>query len=71
MPIKTMKNEAKASMVDYLELDDTTYIENDVIKTRISENNNHPQFVPWDEFWDNIYNRMSKIKEYNETHNLQ
>ena len=49
-----MKNEAKVSMVDYLELDDNTYIENDVIKTRISENNNHPQFVPWDEFWDNI-----------------
>ena len=71
MPIKTMKNEAKVSMVDYLELDDNIYIENDVIKTRISENNNHPQFVPWDEFWDNIYNRMSKIKEYNETHNLQ
>ena len=64
-----MKSRSKKPMVDYLELDENTYIEKDIIKTRISENNNHPQFVPWDEFWDNINNRMSKIKEYNETHN--
>ena len=63
-----MKNEAKASMVDYLELDDNTYIENDVIKTMVAGNDNRQKFVPWDEFWNNIYNRMSKIKEYDETH---
>lgn len=66
-----MKKESKKPMVDYLELDNNTYIENDVIKTRVSDNDNRQEFVPWDEFWSNIYIRMAKIKEYNETHNLQ
>ena len=55
MLVKAMKKESKKPMVDYLELDNNTYIENDVIKTRVSDNDNRQEFVPWDEFWSNIY----------------
>lgn len=56
-------------VIEYLEIDENTYIENDVFKTKITENANSQEFVPWDEFWSTIYNRISKIKEYDETHN--
>ena len=63
-------NEDKNNVrIKYLEIDENTYIENDEIKTIIDESHIQPKFVSWDEFWDNLYNRIAKIKEYDETHN--
>lgn len=56
----------KKPMIEYLEIDENTYIENDEIKTIIDEGHTQPKFVSWDEFWDNLYNRIAKIKEYDE-----
>ena len=56
-------------MVEYLDLDENTYIENDIIKSRISENDAPVKFVPWNEFWNKVYDGICKIKEYDETHN--
>lgn len=49
-----MKNRKNKPMIEYLEIDENTYIENDKLKTKINESNNPPKFVSWDEFWDNV-----------------
>ena len=64
-----MENKRNKPMVEYLDLDENTYIENDIIKTRISEKEASETFIPWEEFWNKVYDGICKIKEYDETHN--
>ena len=68
MLVKAMKKESKKPMVDYLELDNNTYIENDVIKTRINESKDNDE-CSWDELWEVVLKIMGKIRRYDELHN--
>lgn len=59
----------KKPIIEYLELDESTYIEQDIVKSRLDENIDYKNFVTHDELWNRIINNMQKIREYDETHN--
>ena len=63
-----MKNESKIPMIEYLEIDKNTYVENDVIKTRINESKDNDE-CSWDELWEGVLKIMNEIRRYDETHN--
>ena len=56
-------------MIEYLEIDENIYVENDVVKYRLNENINHENYISWDELWEGVHDAMSKIKQYDEKHN--
>ena len=58
-------------MIEYLEIDENIYIENDIVKSRLNENTNCEEYIniSHDELWGRIYKAMLKIKDYDETHN--
>ena len=64
-----MKKRTNKPMIEFLEIDEKTYIENDVIKSRLNENITPADYVSWDDLWESIYDAMSKIRKYDETHN--
>ena len=56
----------KKPMIEYLEIDQNIYIENDIVKSRLNENTNCEEYISHDELWGRIYKAMLKIKEYDE-----
>ena len=63
-----MSKKMNKPMIKYLEIDENSYIENDVIKMKLNEN-----YVPkegsWDELWEGVIEIMKKIQKYDEIHN--
>lgn len=56
-------------MVEYLELDENSYIENDIVKSRLNEHIDCEKFISHDELWSRVTDIMLKVREYDETHN--
>lgn len=62
-----MKRKSKKPMIEYLDIDETYYIENDVVKLHLDETS--PQQGSWDDVWEDALKIILKAKEYDETHN--
>ena len=58
----------KKPMIEYLDIDENFYIENDELKMRINESNGN-DIGTWDDIWDGILKIIEKVREYDETHN--
>ena len=58
----------KKPKIEYLELEEGIYIENDVIKTRLNENNAQEQCT-WDEMWNRVRDAIIRIKDYEDNNN--
>ncbi|MBR5332345.1 MAG: hypothetical protein IKV32_03465 [Muribaculaceae bacterium] len=58
----------KKPMIEYLDIDENIYIENDELKMRINESNGN-DIGTWDDIWDGILKIIEKVREYDETHN--
>ena len=58
----------KKPMIEYLEIDDTYYIKNDIVHVRLNEGHEPPTGT-WDEVWGDVLKIIMKAKEYDETHN--
>lgn len=65
---KMEENMKRKPMIEYLEIDKNTYVENDVIKTRINESKDNDE-CSWDELWEGVLKIMSEIRRYDELHN--
>ena len=61
------KNKQKP-MIEYLDIDENIYIENDVVKTRLNESNGN-DIGTWDDMWQGVLKIIEKAREYDETHN--
>ena len=59
----------KKPMIEYLEIDENTFIEKDIVKTRLNESNDYVNFISHEELWTKIYDNMLIIREYDEKHN--
>ena len=55
----------KGTRIKFLELDEFTYIENDKIKIRQS-NQLKEERCTWDEMWNKVRSHIEKIAEYEE-----
>ena len=55
-------------MIEFLDIDETYYIENDKVKLHLNEG-----FVPkhgtWDEVWGDVLKIIQKAREFDEKHN--
>jgi hypothetical protein len=63
-----MSKKMNKPMIEYLEIDERFYIENDIIKTRINETEDRDE-CSWDELWEDALKIMEKIRKYDELHN--
>lgn len=54
----------KKTLIEYLNLDEFSYIENDIIKYRLNEEQMSDQFLTWEEGWDRVRMIIKRIKEY-------
>ena len=55
--------------IEYLELDECRYIENDEFKLRPNENNTQ-EYCTWDEMWNMVLADIDKLEAY-ERNNCQ
>ena len=62
------RNKKKKYMIEYLDIDDTYYIENDDIKFHLHEGQ-EDQDGTWDEVWGDALKIIKAMKEYDERHN--
>ena len=44
----------KKPMIEYLEIDENTFIEKDIVKTRLNESNDYVNFISHEELWTKI-----------------
>ena len=58
----------KKYMIEYLDIDDRLYIENDEVKIRLIEGE-QPRRGSWDEMWNGVLMAIKKIRKYDEAHN--
>lgn len=52
--------------IDYLDLGNGLYIENNELKERVDEHLDNDEFVSWEEGWSYVLDSLNKIKEYQE-----
>ena len=57
----------KKYMIEYLDLDDDLYIENDEVKMKVHEGAK-PQDCIWEELWTEVINALDKMEKYYEAH---
>lgn len=57
----------KKYMIGYLDINDRFYIENDEVKTRLSEETTDT--ISWDEMWDEVLEIIDAARKYDEKHN--
>ena len=57
----------KKYMIEYLDLDDDLYIENDEVKMKVHEGAK-PQDCTWEELWAEVINALDKMEKYDEAH---
>lgn len=55
----------KKPMIEYLEIDETYYIENDKVKLHLNEDFASNQGT-WDEVWADVLKIIQKVREYDE-----
>ena len=55
----------KKPMIEYLEIDENIYIENDIVKTRFMEYNGK-DIGTWDDMWQGVLKIIEKVREYDE-----
>lgn len=53
----------KKHNIEYLELDESRYIENDEFKVKLNENDAQ-EYCTWDEMWDMVLADIDKLEEY-------
>ena len=58
----------KKPMIEYLDINETYYIENDKVKLHLNEDF-APKQGTWDEVWGDALEIIKKAREYDETHN--
>ena len=54
----------KKTLIEYLNLDEFSYIENDIIKSRLNEEETNSNFLSWDEGWERVKMIVRKVMEY-------
>lgn len=54
----------KKSLIEYLNIDEFSYIENNKIKYRLSEEQMNQQFLTWEEGWKRVRMIIERVKEY-------
>lgn len=52
------------SLIEYLNIDEFSYIENDKIKYRLTEEQMSQQFLTWEEGWKRVRMIIERVKEY-------
>ena len=55
-------------MVEYLNIDEHIYIENDEVKIRLVEGE-EPRECTWEEMRDGVMEIIEKVRKYDEEHN--
>jgi hypothetical protein len=63
-----MKKKINKPMIEYLEIDERFYIENDEVKLHLNEISS-PQQGTWDDVWEDVFIILRKAKEYDEKYN--
>ena len=58
----------KKYMVEYLNIDEHIYIENDEVKIRLVEGES-PRECSWEEMRDGVMEIINKVREYDESRN--
>lgn len=54
----------KKPLVEYLDIDEFSYIENDKIKSKLTEDQVNQNFLSWDEGWNRVKMIIEKIRDY-------
>ena len=52
------------SLIEYLNIDEFSYIENNKIKYRLTEEQMSQQFLTWEEGWKRVRMIIERVKEY-------
>lgn len=55
-------------MIEFLNIDETYYVEDDELKMKINESK-LPQEGSWDDIWDGVLEIIQKAREFDEKHN--
>lgn len=64
-----MKNIKNKPMIEYLDIDERFYIENDRVKLHLNETS-IPQEGTWEDVWGDVIKIIEKAKQYDEEHNI-
>ena len=56
-------------MIEYLDIDERFYIENDRVKLHLNETS-IPQEGTWEDVWGDVIKIIEKAKQYDEEHNI-
>ena len=59
------RNKKKKYMIEYLDIDDRFYIENDDVKVRLTEEET-TDTISWDEMWDEALKIIDAARKYDE-----
>lgn len=54
----------KKPLVEYLDIDEFSYIENDKIKSKLTGFQAHQRFLTWDEGWERVRMIIEKVRDY-------
>ena len=54
----------KKVIVEYLDIDEFSYIENDKIKSKLAENQSTQNFLTWEDGWKRVRMIIEKVKNY-------
>lgn len=49
-------------LIEYLDLGDGRYIENDIVKSKVTESTD--DYLTWDQLWTGVKNDVKKIEKY-------
>ena len=54
----------KKNIIEYLDIDKFSYIENGKIKNKLNEEETNSNFLSWDEGWERVKMIVKKVIEY-------
>lgn len=54
----------KKNIIEYLDIDKFSYIENGQIKSKLNEEETNSNFLSWDEGWERVKMIVKKVAEY-------
>lgn len=54
----------KKPLVEFLDIDEFSYIENDKIKSKLTEAQANQIFLTWDEGWERVRKIIEKVIDY-------
>ena len=57
----------KKNIIEYLDIDKFSYIENGKIKNKLNEEETNSNFLSWDEGWERVKMIVKKVAEYEDS----